>query len=100
MNSVFGVFIIESNAYPGHTQPSQVTYASKPSGHGYQASAGVYSEGKSPGKNYPASQSAFTSYPSHYAHQQQKQLQESYTGYPRMQQPSSMCSFVANYTVC
>lgn len=73
-------------SYPGHTQASQVTYASKPS-HSYQTPPGIYSEGKSPGKTYPGSQSAFTSYPSHYAHQQQKQ--EGFTSYPRMQQPSA-----------
>lgn len=79
----------KTSSYPGHTPSSQVTYTSKPSVHTYQQQqAAVYTGNKSPGKSYPASQSAFTSYPNHYAHQQQKQIPESYPGYPRMQQPT------------
>ena len=79
--------ITESSNYPGHSQSSQAPYTSKPQ-HNYQQQTAIYTGNKSPGKSYPASQSAFTSYPNHYAHQQQKQIPESYPGYPRMQQPS------------
>ena len=77
----------KSSNYPGHSQSSQAPYTSKPQ-HNYQQQTAIYTGNKSPGKSYPASQSAFTSYPNHYAHQQQKQIPESYPGYPRMQQPS------------
>ncbi|XP_067674785.1 G protein pathway suppressor 2-like isoform X1 [Haliotis asinina] len=73
-------------------QPVHVTYASQP-GHTYQQQSVVYSSSQSPASKYnPASQSAFTSYPSHYAQHQQKQPIENYPpGYviQRMQQQAA-----------
>ncbi|KAK3107395.1 hypothetical protein FSP39_013705 [Pinctada imbricata] len=76
----------KQSSYP-QNQPGQSSYVSQ-SGHSYQQPTSSYATSKSPaGKYNPSSQSAFTSYPTHYS--QQQKMQETYPGYavPRVQQP-------------
>ncbi|KAL5020279.1 hypothetical protein ScPMuIL_003171 [Solemya velum] len=78
------------------SQPAPVSYVTQP-GHSYpqpQAATGYTPSKSSAGKYNPSSQSAFTSYQSHYTHQQAKQITEPYPRYPmqRVQQPGYMGS--------
>ncbi|ESO92492.1 hypothetical protein LOTGIDRAFT_239575 [Lottia gigantea] len=74
--------------YP-QSQTSHVIYTNQP-GASYQQGVTYSSSQSQPGK-YPAGQSAFTSYPSHYSQHQQKVIGEAYSqGYSiqRAQQPA------------
>lgn len=91
------IYILEPSTY-GQSQPPQVAYAGQQA-HAYQQQGVPYTAGP-PTTKYAstptvATQSAFTSYPGHYA-QQQKPLADAYThNYPlqRMQQTGKKICF-------
>lgn len=80
-------------AFQQSAQPSQVTSFSQPV-HTIPQAPTSYSVSKSPGKYNPPGQSAFSSYSSHYAQQQQKITDTFPAAYQiqRMQQPGYMAS--------
>lgn len=82
---------------PGSYQQAgqvQVTYVTQPV-HSFQPSSVSYSASKSPGGKYNlSSQSAFSTYPSHYAQHQKNITEQAFPAYQmqRMQQPGYLAS--------
>ncbi|XP_060577476.1 G protein pathway suppressor 2-like isoform X2 [Ruditapes philippinarum] len=85
----------KSGTYPAPAQQGQVTFVSQPV-HSFQQSTVSYSTCKpTPGKYQPASQSAFSTYPSHYAQHQKTIPEQQYPAayqMQRLQQPGYLAS--------
>lgn len=84
------VMFTEPGTYPAQGQQGQVTFVTQPV-HSFQQSTVSYSTSKpTPGKYQPAGQSAFSTYPSHYAQHQKSIPDQPYPAayqIQRLQQP-------------
>ncbi|XP_053408577.1 G protein pathway suppressor 2-like isoform X2 [Mercenaria mercenaria] len=85
----------KQGTYPAQAQQGQVTFVSQPV-HSFQQSTVSYSTSKpTPGKYQPAGQSAFSTYPSHYAQHQKTIPDQPYPAayqMQRLQQPGYLAS--------